>query len=366
MKRSPAGGGKKGTGGARARRVAGGTVARVRIGDVATLAGVSLGTVSAVLNENGRVSTATRGRVQQAIAHLGYSPDLYASNLARRETRVFGVIVSSLQNPFFAETAQAIEEEAARRGFQISLVVTNFSPEQHRLVVRQMLGARLAGLAVITSEHDERAREMIAGSGVRAVFLDSGRAGENSAIVRVDSRGGMKAAVSHLIELGHRDLLFVRNSQEASGPPLLSHRLRDQGFAAAVRGYSEAELKTTVVDMQGHGADAGERAIAAVFGQVRFSAAIAITDMVAMGVYRGLQARGVRIPEDVSVVGFDNTYFSRFLNPPLTTVDVPRAELSRLAVEALLKEGAPKLTHLRTSLVLRESTAPPAARGAPS
>ena len=338
---------------------------RPRIQDVANLAGVSLGTVSAVLNHNGRASEETRTHVQRAIAQLGYRPDLYASNLARRQTRVFGVIVSNLQNPFFAETAQAIEEEAARHGFQISLMATNFSPEQHRIAVRQLLGARLAGIAVITSEHDEESRRMIAASGVRAVFLDSGKAEERAAIVRVDSRGGMKAAVSHLIELGHRRLLYVRNSQEASGPPLLSHKLRDRGFAAAVREYSEAELKTIVVDMRGPGADAGERAIAEVFGKTRFTAVIAITDMVAMGVYRGLQARGVRIPQDVSVVGFDNTYFSRFLNPPLTTVDVSRGELSRMTVEALLKDRGvkPKLEHLRTSLVLRESTAPPRARG---
>jgi LacI family transcriptional regulator len=174
----------------------------------------------------------------------------------------------------------------------------------------------------------------------------------------------MKAAVKHLIELGHRDLLFVRNSQEASGPPLLSHRLRDQGFAAAVRSCAIEGLKTNIVDVRGPGADAGEQAIASVFGKIRFTAVIAITDMVAMGVYRGLQARGVRIPREVSVVGFDNTYFSRFLNPPLTTVDVSRSDLSRLTIESLLKRrgNSKRMIHLPTSLILRESTAPPLQR----
>jgi DNA-binding LacI/PurR family transcriptional regulator len=341
---------------------------RPKIQDVALLASVSLGTVSAVLNQKGRVSPATRDRVQEAIARLGYRPDLYASNLARRKTQVLGVLVSNLQNPFFAETAQAIEEEAARHGFQISLMASNFSPEQQRVAVQQLLGARIAGLAVITSEHDEPSRRLIAASGVPAVFLDSGKPSKNLSVIRVDSRGGMKAAVSHLIELGHRELLFVRNSRQmnggANGPPLLSHKLRDQGFAAAARACATHDLKTTVVDMEGPGADAGERAIASVFGRVGFTAVIAITDMVAMGVYRGLQARGVRIPQDISVVGFDNTYFSRFLNPPLSTVDVSRADLSRMAVEALLNRATqtPKLIHLRTNLVLRESTAPPPTR----
>ncbi|MBN9615656.1 MAG: hypothetical protein BGO25_12865 [Acidobacteriales bacterium 59-55] len=333
----------------------------MRIQDVASFAGVSLGTVSAVLNNNGRVSTATRAHVQAAIASLGYRPDLYASNLARRHTQMLGLLVSNLQNPFFAETAQAMEDEAARHGYRISLTASNFSPEQHRAAVKQLLGARIAGLAIITSEHDDTARQLISASGIPAVFLDVGKPEENLAILRVDSRGGMKAAVKHLIQLGHRDLLFVRNSQEASGPPLLSHRLRDQGFAAAVRSCAIEGLKTNIVDVRGPGADAGEQAIASVFGRIHFTAVIAITDMVAMGVYRGLQARGVRIPREVSVVGFDNTYFSRFLNPPLTTVDVSRSDLSRLVIASLLqrKKTSQRLIHLPTSLVLRESTAAP-------
>jgi len=332
---------------------------RPKIQDVALRVGVSLGTVSAVLNGNGRVSDATRERVQRAIADLGYRPDLYASNLARRQTQLIGVVVSNLQNPFFAETAQAIEEEAERHGYQISLMATNFSPEQHRAAVTQLLGARIAGLAVMTSEHDNQSRKLILANGVPAVFLDIGKPTETTSVIRVDSRGGMKAAVEHLLRLGHRDLLFVRNSQKASGESLLSHKLRDQGFSAAVRVCKVHGLRTTVIDVHGAGADAGEQAIESIFGKVRFTAVIAVTDMVAMGVYRGLQSRKVRIPEDVSVVGFDNTYFSRFLNPPLTTVDVPRSELSRLAVAALLQTTPRSLQRLPTSLILRESTAAP-------
>ena len=333
---------------------------RAKIGDVARLAGVSLGTVSAVLNGKGRVSDATRERVQAAIEELGYHPDLYASNLARRETRLLGVVVSNLQNPFFAETAQAMEDEALRHGYQISLMATNFSPAQHRAAVAQLLGARIAGLAVLTSEHDQAARQRVLASGVPAVFLDVGRPAGNLSVLRVDSRGGMRAAVEHLIALGHRDLLFLRNSQKAGGPPLLSHRLRQQGFAAAIRACAVEGLQTHVLDTPGPGADAGEQAItSALHDGVRFTAAISITDTVAMGVYRGLQQHGLDVPREVSVVGFDNTFFSRFLHPPLTTVDVPRNELSRLAVEALLAGAPGELIRLETRLILRESTMPP-------
>ena len=326
---------------------------------MALQAGVSLGTVSAVLNGKGRVSEATRARVQETIRQLGYRPDLYASNLARRRTQIFGVIVSNLQNPFFAETAQAVEDEAARHGYQISLMATNFSLRQHRAAVEQLLGARIAGLAVLTSEDDKASRDLVLASGIAAVFLDSGKPTGGCSVLRVDSRGGMRAAVDHLLQLGHRHLLYVRNSQQIEGPPLLSHRLRDLGFAAAVRAGASGVLHTQIIDVHGSGADAGEEAIASVSPSARFSAVIANTDLVALGVYRGLQARHLRIPEDVSVVGFDNIYFSRFLNPPLTTVDVPRMELSQIVVQSLLGGAPGKLLHLPTQLVLRGSTALP-------
>ncbi|MBB5056240.1 LacI family transcriptional regulator [Granulicella aggregans] len=343
-----------------ARRPAQATAKRPKIQDVAALAGVSLGTVSAVLNENGRIGEETRRRVQEAIATLGYRPDIYASNMARRQTRVFGVIVSNLQNPFFAETAQAMEDEAAKYGYQISLMATNFLPKQHRDAVKQLLGSRLAGLAVLTSEHDEVSRRLVLASGLPAVFLDVGKPEGKVSILRVDSKGGMSAAVQHLISLGHRDFLFVKNSQKGHGTPLLSHRLRDQGFAAAIRACKVKGVKAHIVDVHGPGADAGYKAIELMYGTHKFTAVIATTDMVAMGVYHGLHSRGVQIPEDVSVVGFDNTYFSRFMLPPLTSVDVPRIELSQLVVAALLQDEPGRLIDLETTLVIRLSTREPA------
>jgi DNA-binding LacI/PurR family transcriptional regulator len=342
------------------KKVSPGSRVRPRIQEIASEAGVALGTVSAVLNGKGRMSEATRSRVEDTIARLGYRPNLYASNLARRQTNLFGVIVSNLQNPFFAETAQAVEEEAARHGYQISLMATNFVLEQHRSSVKQLLGAKIAGIAVLTSEDDAVSRAIILASGVPAVFLDAGKPEGNCSILRVDSRGGMRAAVEHLIELGHRDFLYVRNSQRTQGPVLHSHRLRHLGFAAAVRSVGPRGVRTHTVDIPGPGADAGEAAIQTTWGSFKYTAVVANTDLVAMGIFRGLQARGLRIPEDVSVVGFDNTYFSRFMNPPLSTVDVPRPQLSRFVVEALAGKLTGQLLHLPTQLVLRNSTAPPA------
>jgi LacI family transcriptional regulator len=175
----------------------------------------------------------------------------------------------------------------------------------------------------------------------------------------------MFLAVRHLVELGHRDILFVQNSQEAeAGTPLLSHRYRSQGLKEAMRKYRAEGVKAQVVDIPGPGAQAGLNAIRSVLGSRSFTAVVCINDMVAIGVYRGLNEANLRIPQDVSVIGFDNIYLSEFLNPPLSTIHIPRDELSKLAVEMLLQQlGGNKVGYevkLATELVIRKSTGPPA------
>ncbi len=336
---------------------------RAKIQDVALLAGVSLSTVSAVLNDKNIVSSPTRKRVLDAIEKLQYRPDHFARNLARRQTNVFGLIVSDLLNPFFAETAQAIETEARKHGFGVTLTATNFSPELLREAVKQMLGARIAGIAVMTSEYDEEAFTMIRNSMVTSVFLDVGKPGPRSSNIRVDTRGGMMAAVEHLVHLGHRNLLLVRNSNAGDTASLLSHKFRDQGFAAAIKRCGIEGIRSSVVNSSGLPAEAGDQALESAWGKADFTAVVCTTDLLALGVYRGLHHHGVRIPEDVSVVGFDNTYLSAFLAPPLTSVDIPRDKLSRLAVEALLptaeQDRAGRTLRLATKLIVRSSTAPP-------
>lgn len=340
-------------------------IKRAKIQDVARLADVSLSTVSAVINGKDIVSEETKLRVLEAVHRLGYQPSLYASNLARHHTRVLGLIVSNLVNPFFAETAQTFEKEAHRRGYQISLAATNFSPSRLRECVRQMLGMRVAGLAVLTSEFDEEAFALLKSSNTPSVFLDVGTPGPHVGNIRVDTKRGMFLAVRHLVELGHREILFVRNSQkDDQEPSLLSHRSRNQGFTAALRKYRAEKIRPLVVDCPGPGAHAGLEAIRKALRGEHFTAVVAITDMVALGVYKGLNEAGLRVPQDVSVIGFDNTYLSEFMIPSLSTVDISKVVLSELAVEMLLQEAETdergREVKIATDLIVRKSTAPPA------
>ncbi len=207
---------------------------------------------------------------------------------------------------------------------------------------------------------------MIRGSQVSSVFLDVGRPGPNSTNIEVDTRGGMTAAVEHLASLGHRDLLLVRGAQEADGPFLLSHKLRDEGFAAAVAACGIEKGRACIEEAYGFAAEAGAQAVKAALDASPFTAVICTTDLLALGVYRGLHERKVRVPEDVSVIGFDNTYLSEYLVPSLTSVDISRKELGRMVIASLLPrgDGPPEAATLRlgTTLLVRDSTAPPGMR----
>lgn len=336
---------------------------RTTILDVARLANVSLSTVSAVTNGKDIVSEDTKSRVLEAVARLNYRPSLYASNLARHRPRVLGLIVSDLLNPFFAETAQAFERECRKRSYQISLLETQFSSARLRASVHQMLGMRVAGIAVLTSEFDEESFATLKETEVSSVFLDVGAAGPHMGNIRVDTKSGMFEAVQHLVELGHRKILLVRNAiANEPEPSLLTHQYRKQGFSEAIRWHRSQRVEGSVVVAPGRSAAAGLKGIRTALSTEEFTSVIAINDMLAMGVYRGLIEAGLRIPQDISVVGFDNTYVSEFMSPPMTTVHIPREELCKTAVEMLLEEATqPKGREVKieTKLVIRESTAPP-------
>lgn len=338
------------------------------IQDVAKKAGVSLSTVSAVINRVDVVKPETRQRILAVIKQLNYHPNLYASNLARRRTRIFGLIVSDIVNPFFAETARAIEQEASARGYRVSLAATEFSSAQLRSWVFQMIAMRVAGLAVMTSETDREAVQVIRSQALPTVFLDVGMVSPTISNIRVDTRSGLFQSVCHLVELGHRQILLVKNSPiEAVHRDLLSHKLRHEGFAAAIRKFRSKGVEGTVIDQPGDGPAAGLHAMRQAVGKMTFTAVVAINDSVAMGVYRGLHEAGYEIPRDVSVVGFDNTHLCEFLNPPLTTVNIPRDVLARMVVSTLIKtaevqEPGQELL-LGTELVVRKSTSLPKSQG---
>lgn len=336
---------------------------RIKIQDVARLAQVSLSTVSGVLNEKDNIRPETRQRVLDVIAQLGYTPNLFASNLARRRTKLIGIIVSDLLNPFFAETARALDARARQQGYSTFLTSTDFNLERQCEAVKQMMSLRVAGIAMMTSENDPEAFALLKASGTPAVYMDNNHSAPHIGTVRVDKRHGMFLAVQHLLQLGHRRIVLIKNSQQQDGAPMFSHMERQLGFEEALQGYDPKEMDVHIIDEPGEPAAAGLRAVERALKEYEFTAVVAINDLVALGAFRGLQAAGLSIPQDVSVVGFDDTYLCRFLHPPLTTVATPREDLARSVLDMLFHyvDGDDNVQEpvLPAQIVLRESTAPP-------
>lgn len=332
-------------------------VASVKLDDVARQARVSVSTVSRVLSNTARVKASTRSRVLRIAKELNYRPDVHAQALAGRKSRTLGLIVSNLQNPFFLDIFQVMESDAKRRGYEVVVANTDYHPRQLASSVHWMLGHRLAGLAVIVSEKEPEVIAELAGGVVPVVFYDVGAPGPNVTNIRTDYFRGTQRVVEYLYSLGHRRMAFVGHHEQLQ--PLYD---RKKSFLEAVGRLSSEITSATAAgdDSPDGGRQAMRNLLESGFTP---TAVICVNDFMALGVLRLLRERGLRVPEDVSVVGYDNIHLSEFTYPPLTTVNVPRDRIGHSVCAALLPErGASWIRDvvIEPELIVRDSTGPAA------
>lgn len=326
--------------------------------EVARRAGVSTATVSRVLNDLDVVKSSTKARVLRAIRELNYHPNLHARTLAGGKSRTIGLIVSNLENPFFFDIYRSLEAEAHRSGYEVVAANTGYSPAQLVRSVRLMIGRRVAGLAAIVSEMDRALIRELVEAGIPAVFYDVGTPGRNISNIRFNYRKGIERIVDYLRDLGHTRLAFIGH-HSALGPT----SERERAFVEAVSRHAGEAKWMCVADQDGlHGGRSAAREI--LSSGFRPTAIICVNDFMAVGALRELRECGFRIPQDVSLTGFDNITLSEYCDPPLTTVHVPRDVVGRLAFEILKpqpsatgKQGREVV--LDPELVLRDSTGPP-------
>jgi LacI family transcriptional regulator len=331
------------------------------IKDVAREAGVSTATVSHVINSTRFVSDEVRARVLAAVEKCGYYPNAHARSLASGRSHVLGLVVSDISNPFFPELVKSIESAAFERGYDVMLSNTNYDPERTSHYIRRFIERKLAGVVVMTSELDAELIGELARREVSVVFLDLGEPGVHMSNLRVNYESGIEEAISHLVSLGHTEISFI------GGPAhLRSAARRREAFVASMRKQlpdARAEVYRGDFKLEG-----GRRAACEMLDSPRErpTAVVAANDMMALGAMVEFRAAGLHIPRDVSIVGFDDIAFATLCEPPLTTVCLPRAELGRRAVEALMtaierpdQQGVE--INIPTYLVTRGSTA--AARG---
>jgi LacI family transcriptional regulator len=325
---------------------------------VARLANVSIATVSRTINHIPTVNPKMAKRVWEAIRELDYFPNTQARALVSGRSRLLGLIVSEITNPFFPELIQVFEEVAVEHGYEILIGSTNYDPERMRRCIRRMVERNADAVAVMTFGIEQPLLEQLADRKIPLVFVDQGPDRAGISLLHVDYHHGIRQGVQHLAALGHRDIAFV------TGPLRLhSAQSRLAAYKKALQECGIAVQANFIVEgdhtMEG-GMTAAERLVAL---ETLPTAIMCSNDMLAIGVLHKLSRSGLRVPDDVSIVGFDDIRMAEMMIPPLTSIQMSRSELARAAVTALrahVENTSPKREYkIDTRLVVRESTAFP-------
>lgn len=317
----------------------------VTIRDVAAEAGVSVATVSRVFNRKGPIREETFRRVMDVAAAMQYVPHAGARSLSTRSTRTIGVVLPDLHGEFFSEVIRGIDLAARERGYHVLLSGSHADREEMRAVVQAVRGL-VDGLIVMSPDLDANALIEELPRGLPVVLLNSKT--EARASITIDNAAGAREVVKHLASLGHRRIAFL------SGP---AHNAdaeqRRRGFRSGARahGIEALEVEGNFTE------DSGYEAIGKVLAAAeRPTAVFAANDSMAIGALSALRDANIRVPEQMALVGFDDIPIARFLDPPLTTVKVPIAELGRRGLQILLENSeTPHPSRLETSLVVRRS-----------
>ncbi len=332
----------------------------VTVHDVAALSGVSIATVSRTLRAPHRVSEQTRDRVLAAVHELGYQPNRAASGLRGGRTGVIGLVVPDIENPYFSSLTKGAQASSRERGYGLVVVDTTERADVESAEV-QAVRPQIDGIILASSRlPDEQLAQIAATTTCVLVNRDLGPDAPATPTVTIDERAGARAAVGHLHDLGHRRIAYI------GGPARSWSQARR---SAAIRDAAQAHADIDLIELSGYAPDAEggrQAADAALVG--RPTAVIAYNDLVALGLLARWTELGVRVPDDVSLLGFDNTYVAQLSFPPLTSVGVDLREFGETAVGLLLDRiagsatDAADLNHeLEPKLVARASTAAPAA-----
>lgn len=322
--------------------------------DVAEACGVSVSTASRALNNRADVSPKTRTRVLEAAQRLGYVPSSLAKGLRSKETKAVGVVVTTILNPFYANVVTGIEEVLSDKGYTILLNSSYEDPELELRAVRLLLEQRVDGLILAPVESEPEVVEFLGKNGVPFVLVGRNVRNVEADHVVCDDRMIGELAAEHLISKGHRKILFINSSENYSS------ELRLQGFCSALEKhalsfdkdwvrpvYPDQDTKQVLGDALDEGLDP--------------TAVFCFCDGMAIEVIRELNRRGIKIPEEMAVIGVDNLDVTELLNPPLTTLDVQHTTMGIRSAEILLEkmmkpEGRLEQVVLTPRLIERSST----------
>ncbi len=331
---------------------------RVGLASVAKRAGVSIATVSRTLNRVGVVRESTRRRVLKAVEELGYAPNIHAASLAKGRSDLVGLVVPDITNPFFNEVARAVGQAAVRRGMHLLLTSSCLDSETANSCVKDLVQSRVAGIVLLTSLVDLELIKETAEENIPVCLLDADLEHDFVSRISLDFSVSTIQTLEHLISFGHSKISYVSQEDPSRLTPA-----RIRAFHDCCARYSDFLVSSEVISTE-FSAEGGKQAVKELFSRDCSLWPTAVWfqgDVMAFGALRELRRRGLRIPQDISIVGWGDTLLSSWSSPALTTVSFDHEELGRLAIEAIghlqlarIKSG---LNYgLTTQLIVRDST----------
>jgi LacI family transcriptional regulator, galactose operon repressor len=326
------------------------------IWDVARRARVSIAAVSHAFNSTGRIGPTTRRRILDVARKLKYFPNRHARNLASNRSRILGVIVSDIENPFFATAIRSFETRARSWNYEIITAETDYDSILMRRCARRMLEQNAAGVAILTSEMSRPLLYEIVRRNIPLACFDLSFKSQKTTNIQVDYASGMEQVIRHLFNFGHRVIAYVGGQQR-----LKNIELRHRYFVKYMQalGLDPSTVIPGNQRVEG-GYEAGLRLLTL---PKRPTAVVAMNDITAIGLIKAFYEQGLRVPEDISVTGFDNTYLAAYFQPRLTTVDMHPDVLGVTAAEALHQANvSPQFTArkhvIKIELVAGKSSGP--------
>jgi LacI family transcriptional regulator len=328
---------------------------------VAKRANVSTATVSRVLNGSPSVREKTSAHVRSVIAELNYVPNTNARSLRKGRTRLFGLIVSDINNPFFPDLIDSFESLAAEQGIEVIFMHTNYDLTRLHNCIRRMIERNVDAIAVMTSEVNEESLQQAVSACVPLVLMNQCELAKKYPNVLVDYSTGFAEALEHLQKLGHSDIGFI-----AGQTTLNSAMRREEAFRKAVKDHGLRVRSEWIVagDMRVEG---GRAAMDKLLSQsMRPTAVLTTNDLMAVGALQSARAHSIRVPEDLSLIGFDDIPIACMVYPPLSTIQLPRREMAAHAFASLQEKFGGEVAsadfRVQPRLVIRESTARAAGR----
>lgn len=306
---------------------------KVTIYDVAEKAGVSIATVSKVINNTGNMREETRKKILKIIEEMNYHPSLMATALTGKATQTIGLLVPDISNPFFSAMARSIEDYAHEQGFSVIMCSIDGDADKERHYIRLLQRKQIDGIIVTSTFHNKDMQESLNESGIPTVMLAYDDSSLDSSIVSVDDFKGGYEAASHLFTKSHRNIAIIAEHTHSSD-------LRIYGFKVALEGRG-IELKEENIYRVTASIPNGKKSFEKIVenGKENVPTAIfACNDLLAIGVIQGATERRYRIPNDLAIIGFDNTILATTTVPGLTTIAQPVAKMAQKTVELLIQQ----------------------------